>query len=145
MADFYGTPEVVTDLREDGVLIMRINRPEKRNAINAVTSAAMEEIMNKAEKYNRVRVIIVTGRQQLLCLLLGQRVAHGLKLLAVRRDIDRPLLMDRLEGIILLLSVHPVHTQRADGRNGAHAGGSVDDGFSNLEHCWFSPFFCGSI
>ena len=61
MADFYGTPEVVTDLREDGVLIMRINRPEKRNAINAVTSAAMEEIMNKAEKDNRVRVIIVTG------------------------------------------------------------------------------------
>lgn len=39
MADFHGTQEVVTDLREDGVLIMRINRPEKRNAINAVTSA----------------------------------------------------------------------------------------------------------
>ena len=34
MADFHGTQEVVTDLREDGVLIMRINRPEKRNAIN---------------------------------------------------------------------------------------------------------------
>ena len=28
MADFHGTQEVVTDLREDGVLIMRINRPE---------------------------------------------------------------------------------------------------------------------
>ena len=61
MADFYGTPEVVTDLREDGVLIIRINRPEKRNAINGVTSAAMEDIMNKAEKDNRVRVIVVTG------------------------------------------------------------------------------------
>ena len=34
MADFHGTQEVVTDLREDGVLIMRINRPEKRNAID---------------------------------------------------------------------------------------------------------------
>ena len=61
MADFHGTQEVVTDLREDGVLIMRINRPEKRNAINAVTSAAMEDIMNKAEKDKRVRVIVVTG------------------------------------------------------------------------------------
>ena len=46
MADFHGTQEVVTDLREDGVLIMRINRPEKRNAINGATSATMEDIMN---------------------------------------------------------------------------------------------------
>ena len=61
MADFHGTQEVVTDLREDGVLIMRINRPEKRNAINGATSATMEDIMNKAEKDNRVRVIVVTG------------------------------------------------------------------------------------
>ena len=43
MADFHGTQEVVTDLREDGVLIMRINRPEKRNAINAVTSCRQLE------------------------------------------------------------------------------------------------------
>lgn len=61
MADFHGTQEVVTDLREDGVLIMRINRPEKRNAINGATSATMEDIMNKAEKDKRVRVIVVTG------------------------------------------------------------------------------------
>lgn len=61
MGNYYGTKEVITDLREDGILILRINRPEKRNALNGVTSAAMEDIVNKAEKDSKVRVIIVTG------------------------------------------------------------------------------------
>ena len=28
MADYYGTDTVVSELREDGLLIIRINRPE---------------------------------------------------------------------------------------------------------------------
>lgn len=61
MADYYGTPEVATDLREDGVLIIRINRPEVRNALNGVTSQAMEDIINRAEKDHTVRCIVITG------------------------------------------------------------------------------------
>lgn len=51
---------VLTELK-DGVLIVTINRNERRNAINAETSAAMEEILNDAEKNPEVRVIILTG------------------------------------------------------------------------------------
>lgn len=51
---------VLTELR-DGVLIVKINRDERRNAINPETSAAMEEILNNAEKDPAVRVIILTG------------------------------------------------------------------------------------
>jgi len=51
---------VLTELR-DGVLIVTINREERRNAINPETSAAMEEILNDAEKNPEVRVIILTG------------------------------------------------------------------------------------
>ena len=42
MADYYGTDTVVSELREDGLLIIRINRPEVANALNGATSDAME-------------------------------------------------------------------------------------------------------
>lgn len=64
MRDYYGSNEVISELRDDGILILTINRPEKRNALNGVTSAKMEEIINRAEKDNDVRVIIVTGAGQ---------------------------------------------------------------------------------
>ena len=35
MADYYGTDTVVSELREDGLLIIRINRPEVANALTA--------------------------------------------------------------------------------------------------------------
>ncbi|MEG0962054.1 MAG: enoyl-CoA hydratase-related protein [Lachnospiraceae bacterium] len=47
--------------QKDGVLIVTINRNERRNAIDPPTSAAMEEILNNAEKDPQVRVIILTG------------------------------------------------------------------------------------
>lgn len=51
---------VLTQLK-DGVLIVTINRDERRNAIDPPTSAAMEQILNDAEKNPEVRVIILTG------------------------------------------------------------------------------------
>lgn len=45
----------------DGVLIVTINRNEKRNAIDPETSALMEEILNDAEKDLAVRCIVITG------------------------------------------------------------------------------------
>lgn len=51
---------VLTQLN-DGVLIVTINRNERRNALDPATSAAMEEILNDAEKNPAVRVIILTG------------------------------------------------------------------------------------
>ena len=67
MADYYGTDTVVSELREDGLLIIRINRPEVANALNGATSDAMENIMNHAEKDKAVRAIIVTGTGKVFC------------------------------------------------------------------------------
>ena len=62
MADYYGTDTVISDLRDDGLLIMRINRPDVADALNGETSRAMENIMNNAEQRTpAVRAIIVTG------------------------------------------------------------------------------------
>ena len=47
--------------RKDGVLIVTINRNERRNAIDPSTARLMEQILNEAEKDPEVRVIILTG------------------------------------------------------------------------------------
>ena len=51
---------VLTSL-EDGVLVITINRHERRNAIDPATSAEMEDILNAAEKDPAVGAIIITG------------------------------------------------------------------------------------
>ncbi len=67
MADYYGTDTVVSELRDDGLLIMRINRPDVANALNGETSRAMENIMNHAEEDKAVRAIIITGTGKVFC------------------------------------------------------------------------------
>ncbi|MDO5146615.1 MAG: enoyl-CoA hydratase-related protein [Eubacteriales bacterium] len=52
--------KVLTELK-DGVLIVTINRNEKRNSIDPETSEMMENILNEAEKNPEVGCIIVTG------------------------------------------------------------------------------------
>lgn len=52
--------KVLTELK-GGVLIVKINRNEKRNSIDPETSAMMEAIFNDAEKDPNVGCIIVTG------------------------------------------------------------------------------------
>ena len=52
--------KVLTELK-DGVLIVTINRNERRNAIDPETSAMMEEVINNAEKDPEVGCIIITG------------------------------------------------------------------------------------
>ncbi|KEI01127.1 enoyl-CoA hydratase/isomerase family protein [Clostridium botulinum] len=46
---------------EDGVLVITINRNERRNAIDPETSVEMEEILNRSEEDMSVRAIIITG------------------------------------------------------------------------------------
>ena len=52
--------KVLTELK-DGVLVITINRDERRNAIDPETSTMMEEILNDAETNPEVHAIIVTG------------------------------------------------------------------------------------
>lgn len=67
MADYFGTDTVISDLREDGLLTITINRPDKANALNGDTSRAMENIMNHAEEDKAVRAIIITGAGKVFC------------------------------------------------------------------------------
>lgn len=52
--------KVLTRL-ENGVLVVTINRPERRNAIDPETANLMESILNDAEKDPAVGAILITG------------------------------------------------------------------------------------
>ena len=47
------TKKVLTELK-NGVLIVTINREERRNAIDPETSAMMEQILNDAEQIRKL-------------------------------------------------------------------------------------------
>lgn len=52
--------KVLTELK-DGILIVTINREERRNCIDTETAIAMENIFNEAEENPEVKVIILTA------------------------------------------------------------------------------------
>jgi enoyl-CoA hydratase len=52
---------VVEQERRDGVGIIRLNRPEAKNAVNDVLSAAVEAALDEYEADDEIRAVIVTG------------------------------------------------------------------------------------
>jgi enoyl-CoA hydratase/carnithine racemase len=56
-----GRDPVLFKLMGPHVALVTLNRPEKRNAINPATSAAMEAIVRKIEADSEIRVVILTS------------------------------------------------------------------------------------
>src|SRR5580658_8505749 len=54
------TDQIVTTLK-DGILQIRINRPEKKNALTQDMYAAMAQALSQADANDTVRVITLTG------------------------------------------------------------------------------------
>ncbi|HET9732051.1 MAG TPA: enoyl-CoA hydratase-related protein [Acidimicrobiales bacterium] len=53
-------PEVITE-RRDAVLVVRINRPEKRNALNGAVMAGIGKAITEADSSSDIRAIVLTG------------------------------------------------------------------------------------
>jgi enoyl-CoA hydratase len=60
------TPAVITAV-QDGVGIVTLNRPEKRNAINGELLTLLREILDRHDRDPDVRVIILTGAGPAFC------------------------------------------------------------------------------
>jgi len=54
-------PHVNTEI-ESGIAWIRLNRPEKMNAIGAVTRQQLSEALKQAERDEAVRVVVLTGK-----------------------------------------------------------------------------------
>jgi enoyl-CoA hydratase/carnithine racemase len=57
------SPRILTEAR-DGVALLRINRPEKRNAFDTPTYDALATALRTAADDDAVRVTVVTGAGQ---------------------------------------------------------------------------------
>src|SRR5467141_4460709 len=57
----------VTVHAHDGVGLIRLNRPEKMNAIGALTRQQLGEAIKQAEKDDTVRVVVLTGSGRAFC------------------------------------------------------------------------------
>ena len=60
------TPEVTTEV-EDGVLIVTINRPEAKNAMNKAAAEGIAAAMDRLEAEDELRVAILTGAGGTFC------------------------------------------------------------------------------
>jgi enoyl-CoA hydratase/carnithine racemase len=58
MSDY---PPVLIEERRGPVLLLTMNRPERHHALNAALSAALDDAVERAERDEGVRVIVLTG------------------------------------------------------------------------------------
>jgi enoyl-CoA hydratase len=58
------TEPVLTERPEDGVVLVRINRPEARNALNMATRRALAAAFEGVHDDPSVRAIVLTGNEQ---------------------------------------------------------------------------------
>ena len=62
-----GTEDLLAELRDDGVLVATLNRPDTRNAFSGAMGRALGEIYRMADVDDAVRVVVITGTPPAFC------------------------------------------------------------------------------
>lgn len=62
-----GTEDLLAELRDDGVLVATLNRPDTRNAFSGAMGRALGDIYRMADVDDAVRVVVITGTPPAFC------------------------------------------------------------------------------
>lgn len=62
-----GTTHLLAELRDDGVLVATLNRPETRNAFSGAMGRALGDVYRYADSSDSVRVVVLTGTPPAFC------------------------------------------------------------------------------
>lgn len=62
-----GTTDLLAELRDDGVLLLTLNRPDTRNAFSGAMGRALGAMYRLADTSDDVRVVVVTGTPPAFC------------------------------------------------------------------------------
>ncbi|MER5182425.1 enoyl-CoA hydratase-related protein [Streptomyces sp. NPDC002896] len=71
------TPVILTDLTDDGVLLLTLNRPERHNAWTLEMELLYNELFDSAETDPRVRAVVLTGAGRSFCPGMDMSVLDG--------------------------------------------------------------------
>jgi len=113
---------VLLETLEDGILTLRMNRPERLNALNTELSQALAEGMERAASNPAVRVVVLTGSGRAFC------SGGDLAMIREMRDAGRaselePLL---LAGSRLILALCTMEKPVVAAVNGPAAGAGMN-------------------
>ena len=62
-----GTPDLLAELHEDGVLVVTLNRPDTRNAFSGAMGRALGDMYRLADTDDAIRVVVLTGTPPAFC------------------------------------------------------------------------------
>ncbi|MET7480565.1 enoyl-CoA hydratase-related protein [Streptomyces sp. NPDC005648] len=71
------TPVILTELTDDGVMILTLNRPERHNAWTLEMELLYNELFDRAETDPRVRAVVLTGAGRGFCPGMDMSVLDG--------------------------------------------------------------------
>ncbi|MGV0788690.1 crotonase/enoyl-CoA hydratase family protein [Mycolicibacterium sp. XJ2] len=83
MTEAVTTPAALTE-RRGNVMLITINRPEARNAVNSAVSTAVGDALQQAQDDSEVRAVVITGAGESFC------AGADLKAIARRENLFHP-------------------------------------------------------
>ncbi len=72
-----GTEKHVIERNEEPIYIISINRPERRNALNWITITQLYEAIERAERNENIRCVVLTGEGGAFCAGLDLKTGPG--------------------------------------------------------------------
>ena len=84
---FSPAESILFELHDDGVAVITINRPERRNAIDRATAQAISDTLDRVDGDDAVRVAVITGAGRTFC--------AGMDLKALNATGERPIVEGR--------------------------------------------------
>ena len=92
--------EICVELDDAGILLIRLNRPERLNALTRPMLHELGDIFTRAGKSPDVRVIVMTGEGRAFCSGAdAQSLANSAEQSVEQRLAERPLFTPRMVGI----------------------------------------------
>ena len=65
--DRYGLQTIATEMDADGILLVTLNRPDRRNAIDAVMHHELRELYSRMADDADIEVVVLTGAGKGFC------------------------------------------------------------------------------
>ena len=90
------TDLITKTVLDNGVLLLKLNRPEKRNALNNATLQYLGELLDDAENDKHIKAVVLTGNDT--CFAAGADLAELVAMNTVSLHTDiRPKLWQRID------------------------------------------------